>query len=212
MKVLIFLFVIPFYFGHSYSLLFPPHWWEKVPESQRSGSWEILPHEAKEGELILSKRNELGVFSNLGKAKFFLDEEEYYSIEGLWQMMKYPANKSDLRWTDEFIYTRAEVKKLSGFEAKKAGDMANKILKRKNINWISYKREIFNYKDHCTGSDFHYNIIYDAIKAKITQNPNIKKLLLKTKDLKLMPDHKIKKNSPKSYFYHDILMKIRSEI
>ena len=44
---------------------YPTHWWEKVPEQERRGSWEILPHEAARGEVILSKRNELGVFSNL---------------------------------------------------------------------------------------------------------------------------------------------------
>jgi hypothetical protein len=47
---------------------YPSHWWEKVPEDDRQGSWEILPHEVNPGEVILSKRNELGVFSNFGHA------------------------------------------------------------------------------------------------------------------------------------------------
>ena len=34
-----------------------------MPEAQR-GWWEILPQVAKSGEVILSKRNELGILSN----------------------------------------------------------------------------------------------------------------------------------------------------
>lgn len=43
---------------------YPPEWWAPVPESEKE-SWEILPQEAAPGEVILSKRTELGVFSNL---------------------------------------------------------------------------------------------------------------------------------------------------
>ncbi|MEC9282298.1 MAG: hypothetical protein VX642_06270, partial [Bdellovibrionota bacterium] len=110
---------------------YPSHWWEKVPENQRKGTWEVLPHEAQDGELVLSKRNELGQFSNLAATDFEFQGESYASIEGLWQMMKYPEinNSNDPRnkFASQYPYTRDQVKRLSGFKAKKAGDKANSI-------------------------------------------------------------------------------------
>ncbi len=40
---------------------YPPHWWESVSK-EGAPDWEILPQEAGPGEVILSKRNELGLF------------------------------------------------------------------------------------------------------------------------------------------------------
>ena len=39
---------------------YPAHWWTPVPEENKP-NWEILPQAAKPGEVILSKRNELGI-------------------------------------------------------------------------------------------------------------------------------------------------------
>lgn len=50
-----------------------------------------------------------------------------------------------------------------------------------------------------------------ATRAKLIQNPNVYRLLLKTKGLKLIPDHEQGKNQPPSYLYHKILMDIRDE-
>ena len=189
---------------------YPKNWWKPIKAEDKK-SWEILPQEAKKGEVILSKRTELGVFSNLGLAPFDFEEIRYESVEALWQSLKYPDDKieSDPRKGQVYPYTRDEVFHLSGFESKKAGDAANKIMKANKIKWVSYKGKIFNYKDKAKGSKFHYDLIYKATKAKINQNPKLKKLLLKTKGLKLLPDHKIRKSSPASYFYNKILMKIR---
>ncbi len=194
---------------------YPAHWWQKVPDAQRSGSWEILPHECKKGELILSKRNELGVFSNLGHSSFTLDGIQYESIEGLWQGMKYPEahDATDIRNTFKgYPYTREQVYLMHGFDSKKAGDKANKINKQNDVDWVSYQGIKFNYKDMGAGSGLHYQIIYNATKAKVLQNPEIKELLFKTKGLILMPDHEQGSNRPKSYFYHKILMDIRSAL
>lgn len=192
---------------------YPAHWWEPVDENQRQGSWEILPQEAKKGEVILSKRNELGVFSNLAYAPFFYEGDFYSSVEGIWQMMKYPDlddNKDPrIPYAAEYPYGRLEVPLLHGFESKKAGDAANKINKKYGIKNISYRGYHFDYKDMANGSDFHYKIIKEVIIEKVKQNPEIFKLLMKTKGLKLMPDHKLGKNRPKAYFYHKILMDIR---
>lgn len=194
---------------------YPAIWWKPVPRDQAQ-SWEILPQDAKPGEVILSKRNELGVFSNLALSPFKYENERYESVEAFWQMMKYPDPKDlldpRLQYAAEYPYTREQVKKLFDFDSKKAGEAANKVMKDHGIKWISYRGKKFEYKDMGVGSEFHYKLIYNVIKEKIIQNPKIKILLLRTGDLVLMPDHVIPENSPKSYYYAKILMDIRSQL
>ena len=191
---------------------YPKEWWAVVPKDQ-AASWEILPQEAKEGEVILSKRTELGIFSNLGLAPFKLDDEFYNSVEGLWQGMKYPdpTQKSDLRLLiKSWPHTRAEVYKMSGWDAKKAGDEANEVYKKNpELKLINYHDHFFAAKDGAEGSAFHLALITRATEAKINQNPKIKELLLKTRGLILKPDHKVNAGEPPSYEYYNILMKIR---
>jgi len=74
---------------------YPAHWWAAVPEEQKA-VWEILPQAAKPGEVILSKRNELGVLSNFAATPFTLRGRRYASVEGFWHMMLYPENAHDL--------------------------------------------------------------------------------------------------------------------
>jgi len=196
----------------SFAAAYPTHWWQEISDDQRQGTWEILPHEAKKGELILSKRNELGVFSNLAHTPFFFEDEHYASIEALWQMMKYPDlsdTKDPRNVIHDYPFTRMQVFSMHGFDAKHAGDAANEINKIHKFNFVTYKHHHFNYKDMKQGSQLHYKIIKSAIEAKVKQNPSIYKLLLKTKGLRLMPDHKQGTNLPKSYAYHEILMEIR---
>jgi len=192
---------------------YPSHWWTPVP---REGvpTWEILPQDAKQGEVVLSKRNELGVFSNFGVTPFEFEGQRYNSIEGLWQMMKYP----DPEWSDDprhalpqnvWPYTREQVSKLTGFEAKRAGDEANKIYEKYKLKLVSFQGKSFDYKDMQEGSDTHFQIIREAIRQKVLQNQEVKELLLKTKGLKLIPDHEVAPGKPKAYYYFIILMAIR---
>ncbi|MBI2519644.1 MAG: hypothetical protein HYV97_04480 [Bdellovibrio sp.] len=192
---------------------YPSSWWKPV---SRDGapSWEILPQDAGPGEVVLSKRHELGVFSNFGEAPFVLDNLRYNSVEGLWQMMKYP----DPEWASDprhkidasvWRYTRDQVMSMVGFEAKNAGDLANKIYTNYGLKLISYQGEAFDYKDMGPGSERHFQIIREAIRQKVLQNFEVKALLLKTKGLKLIPDHNVGSGKPKSYYYFDILMDIR---
>lgn len=193
---------------------YPSSWWQPVPETERQ-SWEILPQDAKPGEVILSKRTELGVFSNLAATPFILKDTKYASIEGLWQMMKYPdpAILDDERNNfSEYTLKRSDVCLMAGFDAKHAGDAANSIMKAHNIKWISFEGEKFFYKDNSAGSIKHYDIIYAATVEKIKQNPNLKELLIKTGDLILKADHNQDPSSPPSYKYFEILMKIRKEL
>jgi len=65
---------------------YPAHWWAPVAEDQKA-SWEVLPQAARPGEVILSKRNELGILSNFAATPFTFRGKRYASVEGFWQMM-----------------------------------------------------------------------------------------------------------------------------
>ena len=211
--ILVFLFIGANSFA---SYTYPSDWWVNIPVSHRHGRWEILPQEAKTGEVILSKRTELGVFSNLSFTPFIFENIIYNSIEGLWQGMKYPdptdINDPRNNFSAKYPYTRSEVYLLSGFESKKAGAIANKINKENDIDWVSYKKFKFNYKDMGLGSQFHYKIISEATSEKVYQSNQLIDLLLKTKGLNLRPDHLQSKRSPSSYYYGKILMSLRNKL
>lgn len=197
------------------SNIYPDAWWMKIPADQIKG-WEIPPQAADrtKNEVILSKRTELGIFSNLSESKFQLDGITYASVEGLWQGMKYPDNTNDDRLKDPTIvwpYTRAQVYLMSGFEAKAAGDLANANMKKLGIKWITYQGEKIEYNSE-TGKIKHYEIIFRASEQKVLQNPAIKDLLVRTGDLKFLPDHQQQPNPNPAYLYFDIYMKIRDQV
>lgn len=190
---------------------YPKSWWVEVPRED-AVSWEVLPQDARKGEVILSKRTALGIFSNFASTSFTLDNEVYASVEGFWQMMKYPDGKKDIRLKDQTLiwpYTRDQVKQLTGFTAKEAGDQANTNMEILGITWVTYKGRRIEYKDK--GQDRHYKLIEAAIRAKVLQNPEVAALLMKTKGLQLMPDHVQDPEATPAYRYHEILMKIRDE-
>lgn len=58
-----------------------PDWWTPVP-TNGAPAWEIFPQEAKPGEVILSKRNELGLLSNFAPTPFTFRGKRYASLEG----------------------------------------------------------------------------------------------------------------------------------
>lgn len=192
---------------------FPANWWNEVPRSEASG-WEILPQDAAPGEVILSKRTELGIFSNFGATPFTLDGMAFASVEGLWQSLKYPDPKltHDIRHQiKDWPHTREQVSMMIGFEAKRAGTAANGIYKQyglKNVNWQNH---FFDYVDYQTGSEFHYGLIKRALRAKLDQNPGLWDLLLSTKCLKLRSDHQASPNEPASFRYFEIFMLLRNE-
>src|SRR3989338_4634539 len=193
---------------------YPRDWWQAFPKDPAK-SWEILPQEAEYGkDVILSKRTELGIFSNFAATPFTLDGKKYASVEGFWQMMKYPdpQDKDDPRFRNDLVwkYTRAEVAQLSGFEAKEAGDATKENYKKLGITWISYQGKRMEYKGK--NKEDHYKLIFRAIKAKIDQNEKVKDLLKATGTLILRPDHIQEPDVPPAYRYYDILMKIRSDL
>ncbi|MBM4387848.1 MAG: hypothetical protein FJ088_08930, partial [Deltaproteobacteria bacterium] len=60
---------------------YPSRWWEPVSDNEKA-SWEVLPQEAKQGEVILSKRNDLGILSNFAPTPIEIDGEKYARVEG----------------------------------------------------------------------------------------------------------------------------------
>lgn len=193
---------------------YPDHWWKPVPQSDLA-SWEIPPQAAdrSKNEVILSKRNELGLLSNFADTPFTLDGIKYGSVEGLWQAMKYPEGPNDERLKDSSVvwpFTRAQVAAMTAFEAKDAGKIAGDNMKKLKISWITYQGKKIEYKT--TGQQAHYDVIYAATVAKVNQNPSVRTVLLKTGSLNLRPDHAQEPNSPPAYAYFDIAMKIRASL
>ncbi|MGZ4962408.1 MAG: PCC domain-containing protein [Limisphaerales bacterium] len=191
---------------------YPANWWAPVP-TNGAPAWEIFPQDAKAGEVILSKRNELGLLSNFAPTPFTFRSKRYASIEGFWQAMKFPENGDDARATFpglDWPYTRAQVERMSSFEAKRAGDIGSANMKKMGINWVTFEGRQFEYRPVTPGEQ--YQFIVGAMRAKVLQNARVRKVLLSTGDLILKPDHKQEQKPPAAWRYYDILMQIRFEL
>lgn len=191
---------------------YPAHWFAPVPK-EGAPYWEILPQEAGPGEVILSKRHELGKLSNFAPTPFTYKGKKYASMEGFWQAMLYPENKNDPRAKAkgvEWKHTRAQVEQMVAFEAKKAGDLAYENMKKMGIDWVSFEGEKFPYMPATPGR--HYEIIRAAMWEKVQQNPDVKAVILATGDLILKPDHHQEPNAPASWKYFDIYMDFRKQL
>lgn len=191
---------------------YPAEWWTPVPADDAPG-WEILPQAAGAGEVILSKRNELGVLSNFAATPFEFHDKKYASVEGFWQMMKFPEGPDDERAKFpglEWIYTRDEVAQKTGFDAKRAGDLAEENMRTMGIDWVAFEGKQFEYRPAEPGDQ--YELIVAATREKVEQNSEVKRVLLATGDLVLRPDHHQGRNPPAAWRNYDILMEIRSEL
>jgi len=114
---------------------YPAHWWAPV-STEGKPDWEILPQEAAAGEVILSKRNELGLLSNFAPTPFVFHDKKYASLEGFWQMMLYPEGENDPRAKFPGVtwkFTRDQVAQMTAFEAKSAGSLAEENMKKMAI-------------------------------------------------------------------------------
>jgi predicted NAD-dependent protein-ADP-ribosyltransferase YbiA (DUF1768 family) len=194
--------------GRSY----PAHWWAAVPK-EGAPSWEILPQEAGPGEVILSKRNELGLLSNFAATPFSFRGKRYASLEGFWQMMKYPEGPHDARARFPGLtwrYSREEVSQMTAFEAKRAGTLAEENMKKMGIGWVTFKGKQIEYRPKEPGE--HYRLIVEATREKVRQNPAVKKVLLSTGNLVLRPDHHQEPDTPAAWRYYEILTQIRNEL
>jgi len=191
---------------------YPAHWWTRVNDPKKP-AWEILPQEAKPGEVILSKRNELGILSNFAVTPFEYRGKRYASIEGFWQMMLYPEGPDDPRAKSTAVawpHTREQVARMVAFEAKAAGDLGEKNMRNLGIDWVTFEGNRIPYRSKSHGE--HYRLIYEAMRAKLEQNPKVEEILLSTGDLKLRPDHITDPNEPDEWRYFDMWMRIRREL
>jgi predicted NAD-dependent protein-ADP-ribosyltransferase YbiA (DUF1768 family) len=191
---------------------YPAHWWTPVAR-EGAPAWEILPQEAGPGEVILSKRHELGLLSNFAPTPFTFRGRRYASLEGFWQMMLYPENATDPRatWPGlDWKYTRELVAGMTSFEAKKAGELAEENMRRMNIGWVSFEGRRFDYRSATPGE--HYRLIVAATREKVRQNPEVRRVLLSTGDLVLKPDHHQEADAPPEWRYFEILTRIREEL
>ena len=191
---------------------YPAHWWTPVPEAGKP-DWEILPQAAKPGQVILSKRNELGILSNFAPTPFIYRGKRYASVEGFWQMMLYPEGPDDprakapgVRW----LHSREEVGQMTAWDAKNAGDAAYENMKKMGIDWVTFEGVMMPYWSKTKGE--HYRIIVEAMRAKLEQNPKVREILLSTGDLTLLPDHYQETDPPAEWFYFNIWMDLRAEL
>jgi predicted NAD-dependent protein-ADP-ribosyltransferase YbiA (DUF1768 family) len=172
-----------------------------------------MPQEAKPGEVILSKRNELGILSNFAATPFEYRGKRYASVEGFWQMMKYPEGPDDPRAKSpgvEWKYTRDQVAQLTGFEAKRAGDLGSANMKKMKIDWVTFEGKQIPYRPKEPGE--HYRLIVEATREKVRQNAEVQRVLLATGNLTLKPDHHQASDSPAAWRYYEILTQIRDEL
>ena len=191
---------------------YPAHWWTPVPE-QGKPDWEILPQAAKPGEVILSKRNELGILSNFAATPFTLRGQRYASVEGFWQMMLYPEGPKDPRARPPGIvwpHTRAQVAQMTAFEAKDAGAAAEENMRKMAIDWVTFEGRRMTYRSPVKGE--HYRLIVEAMRAKLDQNRKVREILLSTGNLTLLPDHIQEPDAPPEWRYYKIWMEFRAEL
>lgn len=198
---------------------YPEAWWRALPEGERH-AWEIPPQAAGPGEVIVSKRNELGLLSNFAPTPFELHDRRFASLEGFWQAMKYPEDQDDPRAAPVdsegravvWPHARAEVEQLTAFEAHTAGVEAEALMQRLGVDWVSYRGERLRFKDDPVHIDRHHALIVEATWAKVRQNPDVRRVLLSTGDLVLRPDHHEDADGTKAWRYCTIWMEIRREL
>lgn len=191
---------------------YPAHWWAPVPK-EGAPAWEILPQEAGPGEVIVSKRHELGLLSNFAATPFVFHGVRYASLEGFWQTMLYPEGPDDPRTKFPGLvwpHTRGQVSLMTGFEAKDAGTLAEQNMTRMSIDWVTFEAERFPYRPDRPGR--HYDLIVAATREKVRQNPRVQQVLLATGDLILRPDHHEEAGARDAWRYCDILMQIRADL
>lgn len=191
---------------------YPKQWFAPIPEDQKA-SWEILPQAAKPGEVILSKRNELGILSNFAATPFVFHGKQYESVEGFWQMMLYPEGPDDPRAKASGIvwpHTREEVAHMTAFAAKDAGTAAEANMAKLQIGWVTFEGKRIEYRSKTPAQ--HYALIVAAMRAKLEQNPKVREILLATGDLVLRADHIQETDAPPEWFYNRIWMQLRSEL
>lgn len=184
-------------------------WWQGLDSAEKK-SWEITPDQVKPPQVVVSKRNSLGVLSNFAATPFKLGGKQYASVEGFWQATKYPESSKDPRqgW-GQWPHTRQQVEKMTAFKAKRAGSAASKMMQKNQWKWVTYEGQKMLYREQKKG--LFYDLIERAMTAKLMQNKLVQNVLCQTRDLELVPDHDQGQNPPPAWQYTKIWMKLRAE-
>ena len=191
---------------------YPAHWWTPVTDPAKP-DWEILPQAARPGEVIVSKRNELGILSNFAATPFTFRGKRYASVEGFWQMMLYPEGPSDPRAKAPGVvwpHTREQVARMTAFDAKAAGTLAEDNMRKLAIDWVTFERRRMPYRSKARGE--HYRLIVAAMRAKLEQNPEVRRILRATGALILLPDHIQEPDPAAEWRYCEIWMQLRASL
>jgi hypothetical protein len=83
-------------------------------------------------------------------------------------------------------------------------------MRRLGIDWVTFEGRRMPYRSQTKGE--HYRLIVEAMRAKLAQNAEVRRILLATGDLILLPDHVQEVNAPPEWAYFRIWMEIRTEI
>lgn len=67
---------------------------------------------------------------------------------------------------------------MTAFEAKAAGDTGENNMRRMGIDWVTFEAKRMPYRSMTSGE--HYRSIVEAIRAKLAQNPEVRRILLAT--------------------------------
>ncbi len=191
---------------------YPAHWWTPISEENKP-DWEILPQAAKPGQVILSKRNELGILSNFAATPFTLYGKRYASVEGFWQMMLYPEGPDDPRAKFPgitWVHRREEVAQMTAFDAKNAGDLGEQNMKKMGIDWVTFDGKRMKYWSAEKGE--HYRIIVEAMRAKLEQNPKVRRSCFPPAISSCFPITFRRKTRQAEWRYFQIWMDLRSEL
>ena len=91
-----------------------------------------------------------------------------------------------------------------------AGTLAEQNMATMHIDWVTFEGKKMPYRPAEPGE--HRRLIVEATWEKVRQNPEVKRVLLATGDLKLKPDHHQEPNAPAAWRYYDILMNVRAQL
>ena len=82
-------------------------------------------------------------------------------------------------------------------------------MRRLHIDWVTFEGRRMPYRSMKKGE--HYRLILAAMRAKLDQNPEVKRVLRSTGNLILLPDHTQEQNAPPEWAYFKIWMELRAE-
>jgi hypothetical protein len=93
------------------------------------------------------------------------------------------------------------------FEAQNAGQIGWSNLLALGVDWVSFKGVRMLYWTQEKGA--HYQLIVEAMRAKLEQNDSVRRALLSTTGLRLRPDHHQPNDAPPSWKYYEIWEELR---